>query len=64
MVLTPEWVLDGTDLALMTTSAQKADGKEMKKRNSPRAYFNLLREFSEKSNGELLPCPTLEKHSF
>jgi hypothetical protein len=31
MVLTPEWVLDGTDLALMMTSAQKADGKEMKK---------------------------------
>jgi hypothetical protein len=43
MVLTPEWVLDGTDFALMTTSAQKADGNEMKKRNSRRAYFNLLR---------------------
>jgi hypothetical protein len=27
MALTPEWVLDGTDLVLMTTSAQKADGK-------------------------------------
>jgi hypothetical protein len=54
MVLTPEWVLDGTDLALMTTSAQKADGKEMKKRNSRRTYFNLSRQFSEKSNGDLL----------
>jgi len=31
MVLTPEWVLDGTDLVLTTTSAQKSDGKEMKK---------------------------------
>jgi hypothetical protein len=57
MVLTPEWVLDGTDLALMTTSAQKADGKEIEKRNSRRAYFNLLREFSEKSNGDLLSSP-------
>jgi hypothetical protein len=31
MVLTPEWVSDGTDLVLMTTSAQKAKGKEIEK---------------------------------
>jgi hypothetical protein len=64
MVLTPEWVSDGTDLVLMTTSAHKADGKEVKKGNSRRAYFNLLREFLEKSNDDSLSCPILGKHSF
>jgi hypothetical protein len=42
MVLTPEWVSDGTDLVLMTTSAQKADGKEMKKKELSQSLFQFI----------------------
>jgi hypothetical protein len=47
MVLTPEWVSDGTDLVLMTTNAQKADGKEMKKENSQSLFQFIALIFRE-----------------
>jgi len=61
MVLTPEWVSDGTDLVLMTTSAQKADGKEMKKKELSQSLFQFIARISREVKWSFTLLPHFKK---